>query len=376
MDLSLTGEQEALQRSVRSLCEDRFTTAAARACEEDPAAANAIYGELAAMGLGGILIGEQAGGLALGMTELVVAQMELGRALVPMLFTESTVLAARLLAACEDETAQAVLSSLASGEAYASCAWQEPGGLSPDGAHATRLSGEGKALRLDGAKLFVPEAGRVDYLLVRASDAAGEPALCIVERSAAGIARTDLSNMADLSMANVAFTGTPVLTVAARGTAALAAWDAGLTAMKIAVAAQAVGGADKALEMARDYACTRQQFGQPIGAFQSIAHYLADAAVNVEGARMLTFRAASAADDGDPSATWADLAKMKACQVYRDVSALSIQIHGGIGFTLEADPQLYYRRAKHLQLMYGDPLDLQERAGEALISGAHRVLEA
>ena len=207
-------------------------------------------------------------------------------------------------------------------------------------------------------------------------DAAGEPALCIVERGAAGMTCADLPNMADLSMANVAFTGTPVLTVAARGTAALAAWDAGLTAMKIAVAAQAVGGADKALEMARDYACTRQQFGQPIGAFQSIAHYLADAAVNVEGARMLTFRAASAADDGDPSATWADLAKLKACQVYRDVSALSIQIHGGIGFTLEADPQLYYRRAKHLQLMYGDPLDLQERAGEALISGAHRVLEA
>ena len=78
----------------------------------------------------------------------------------------------------------------------------------------------------------------------------------------------------------------------------------------------------------------------------------------------------------DPAGTWADMAKMKACQVYRDVSALSIQIHGGIGFTLEADPQLYFRRAKHLQLMYGDPLDLQERAGDALIAGTHKVLEA
>jgi alkylation response protein AidB-like acyl-CoA dehydrogenase len=376
MDLSLTGEQEALQRSVRSLCEDRFTTAAARACEEDPAAANAIYGELAAMGLGGILIGEQAGGLALGMTELVVAQMEFGRALVPMLFAESTVLAARFLADSNDPTAQAVLESLAMGARSASSAWQEDGRPAPNDPQGTTLVDRDGTLRLDGAKLFVPEAARADYLLVLASDAGGQPALCIVERGAAGMTCTDLPNMADLAMANVAFAATPVLAVAARGTAALAAWDAGLTAMKIAIAAQAVGGAEKALEMARDYACTRQQFGQPIGAFQSIAHYLADAAVNVEGARMLTFRAASAADDGDPSATWADLAKMKACQVYRDVSALSIQIHGGIGFTLEADPQLYYRRAKHLQLMYGDPLDLQERAGEALISGAHRVLEA
>ncbi|MDD3445004.1 MAG: acyl-CoA/acyl-ACP dehydrogenase [Zavarzinia sp.] len=376
MDLSLTEEQVALQDSVRALCEDHFTTAKVRACEKDPSEADAIYGDLAAMGIGGIIVDEAADGLSLGLTELVVAQSELGRALVPVLFTESTVFAARVLADSDDETAKAVLASLPMGEKRATCAWQEAGRPALDGPQGVTVSGEGDSLTLSGAKCFVPEAARADYILVHASDASGAPVLCIVEKGAAGIAFTGLDNMADLAMANVAFSGTPVLAVAARGDAALAAWEAGLAAMKVAIAAQAVGGAEMILHISRDYASTRTQFGQPIGAFQAIAHYLADAVVNVEGARMLTYRAAAAADDGDPFATWADLAKMKACQVYRDVSALGIQIHGGIGFTLEADPQLFYRRAKHLQLMYGDPLDLQERAGDAFISGAHKVLEA
>lgn len=376
MDLSLSGEQEALQRSVRSLCEDRFSTAAMRVCEDDPAAASAIYEALYALGLGGILIREENGGLGLGMTEMVVAQAELGRALVPLLLTESAVFAATLLADSTDETARGVLAALATGEKRATCAWQESGRGPLAASQATRLTMTGGTARLSGEKSFVPEARLADCILVHAHDHAGNPALCLVECGAAGIAISDQPNMADLAMADLRFTDTPVLAVAAQGGAALAAWDRAQTAMKIAIAAQAIGGAEKALTMARDYAATRQQFGQPIGAFQSIAHYLADAAVNVEGARMLVYRAASAADDGDPAGTWADMAKMKACQVYRDVSALSIQIHGGIGFTLEADPQLYFRRAKHLQLMYGDPLDLQERAGYALIAGTHKVLEA
>lgn len=373
MDLSISEEQDALQRSVRALCDDRFPTSAVRACEQNPAAASAIYDDLFAMGLGGILIDENAGGLSLGLTEMVVTQMELGRALVPMLFAESTVLTSGILAHSNDAAVRALLPQLASGEKRASCAWQEQGRPLPNSAQATQLSDGGT---LDGTKVLVADADMVDYLIVLASDTAGQNAWCLVARDAAGIERVDLPNMADLSMANVTFVQTPVLATIARGDAATAAWEQAQTAMKIAIAAQAVGGAEKALEITRDYACTRQQFGQPIGAFQSIAHYLADAAVNVEGARMLVYRAAAAADHGEPAETWADLAKMKACQVYRDVSALAIQIHGGIGFTLEADPQLYYRRAKHLQLMYGDPLDLQERAGEALISGTHKVLEA
>ncbi|WP_170304589.1 acyl-CoA dehydrogenase family protein [Croceicoccus estronivorus] len=376
MDLSLTGEQEALQHSVRSLCEDHFTTAMVRACEDDAAQAAAIYDLLFAMGIGGIAIDEAAGGLSLGLTELVVAQSELGRALVPMLFTESTVMAARILANSGNDAAKALLASLAAGQTFASCAWQEDGRPALDAPQAVAASGQASSLVLNGTKTFVPEASRADILLVHASDPTGVLLLCIVERDARGISFTELPNMADLSMASVTFDNTPVMITAASGQEAIGAWEAGLTAMKIAIAAQAVGGAQRILEMTRDYACTRHQFGQPIGSFQSIAHYLADAAVNVEGARMLTYRAAAAADDGDPAATWADLAKMKATQVYRDVSALGIQVHGGIGFTLEADPQLFYRRAKHLQLMYGEPLDLQERAGAALIAGTHKVLEA
>lgn len=377
MDLGLTGEQDALQRSVRSLCEDRFTTTAARTCEDNPGVQPAIYDDLYGLGLGGILIAEQAGGLGLGMTDMAVVQSELGRALVPMLFSESTVLASTLLAGSDNDTAKALLAALVMGEKRAVCAWQDAEHSPAGGAQSARIAAAGyDTFTLTGDKSFVADAPFADTILVLASDENGDAVLCIVEAGAAGIAATAQPNMADLSLGHLRLAQTPVLAVVERGEAALAAWDKALTAMKIAVAAQAVGGAQQALDMAREYASTRQQFGQPIGAFQSIAHYLADAAVNVEGARMLVYRAAAAYDDGDPVATWADMAKMKACQVYRDTSALSIQIHGGIGFTLEADPQLYFRRAKHLQLMYGDPLDLQERTGQALIAGTHKVLEA
>lgn len=377
MDLGLTGEQDALQRSVRSLCEDRFPTAAARSCEDNPAVLPTIYDDLYALGLGGILIAEQAGGLGLGMTDMVIVQSELGRALVPMLFSESAVLAASALGRSDSDAAKDLLAALATGEKRAVCAWQNSDRSAPGGTQSARIevTPDG-TFTLDGDKSFVADTAFADSILVLASDDRGDAALCLVDSAAAGITASALPNMADLSLANLHFSEVPVVAVAARGDAARAAWDRALTAMKIAIAAQAVGGAQQALDMAREYASTRQQFGQPIGSFQSIAHYLADAAVNVEGARMLVYRAAAAYDDGDPVATWTDMAKMKACQVYRDTSALSIQIHGGIGFTLEADPQLYFRRAKHLQLMYGDPLDLQERTGAALIAGTHKVLEA
>lgn len=376
MDLSLTGEQEALQHSIRSMLEDKFPTSAARACELDPGNASGIYHELFKMGIGGILVDEDAGGLSLGLTDLAVTQVELGRALVPMLFAETTVFATKLLSGSQDEAARNILASIASGSATASCAWQEADRNGIGSVPNTLLTeGEG-GLRVSGEKMFVPEAGLADYLLVHARDSNGDVALCIVERTAPGITITDLPNLADLAMATIRFENAPVLALAGKGKSVTNSSEEALSAMQLAVAAQAVGGTERILEITREYASTRTQFGQPIGGFQAIAHMLAEAAVNLEGARLLVYRAAAAADEGESWISWAGMAKLKACQAYRDISAIAIQIHGGIGFTLEADPQLFYRRAKHLQLMYGEPLDLQERIGDALIAGSHRVLEA
>lgn len=349
MDLSLTQEQEALQQSVRSLLENRFPTTTARNCEVDPSQARPIYAALGELGLGGILVPECAGGLALGMTEMVVVQAELGRALVPLLFAQRIVAAAPMLNSWSDA-------------AQVACAF--------DG--APRLNGE----RLNGDGGAVVEAAEAGRLLVLAVDSEGAPLLCVVDRNAAGLVLTDLPNLADQSMQHIRFEYAPVSAIIARGSEAARLHDQARARLRIAIAAQAVGGAERILAITRDYATTRQQFGQPIGGFQAIAHMLADAAVHVAGARILVYRAAAAADEGEDFAVWADLAKMKACQTYRDASAMAIQVHGGIGFTLEADPQLFYRRAKFLQLMFGDPMTLQDNAGAALLSGKHKVLEA
>jgi alkylation response protein AidB-like acyl-CoA dehydrogenase len=128
----------------------------------------------------------------------------------------------------------------------------------------------------------------------------------------------------------------------------------------ILAAAQAAGGAQRSLELTVAYAKEREQFDKPLGAFQAIAHYLADAATQVEGGATLVYEAAWAHSEGKPIARLAPMAKLFMCQVYRDVTAMSLQVFGGVGFTIEYDAQLYFRRAKQLQLNWWDSRTLEE----------------
>ena len=372
MNLSLTEEQEMLRTSIRSICEDHFTTQTVRECENNPQAASSLKSMLAEMGVGALLIPERLGGLGLGMADAVVVQSELGRALAPLQFTETNVLGASVFAHTASTVSEEIMSALRSGALDLASAWQDSDdGLDPFGEAAVVLAGEA----LNGRRAYVGHApGLTEKLIVPARDESGAPVLCLIDGGGKGVLATSTPNLADAPMAALRFEDAPCI-VLCKDEDARRIWAIAFDRMLIALAAQAVGGAERALEIATEYAKTREQFGQPIGSFQAIAHYLADAAVNVEGARFLTFRAAAAADDGDDVSTWAAMAKLKACKTFRDVSALCIQIHGGIGFTLEADPQLFYRRAKHLQLIHGDPMALEERIGRAVTSGQHKALQ-
>jgi alkylation response protein AidB-like acyl-CoA dehydrogenase len=135
------------------------------------------------------------------------------------------------------------------------------------------------------------------------------------------------------------------------------------------VAAQAVGGADRALEITVRYANEREQFDRPIGAFQAISHYLADGATSVSGARTLVHEAAWARANGKSVARLAPMAKLFACQTYRDVTAMCEQVHGGYGFTIDFDIQLFFRRAKQLQLSWWDTRYLEELVAAAVLDG-------
>src|SRR5205823_6791652 len=129
----------------------------------------------------------------------------------------------------------------------------------------------------------------------------------------------------------------------------------------ILLAAQASGGARHALEITVQYAKDRQQFDKPLGAFQAIAHYLSDAVTTVDGAETLVYEAAWARDAGKPETRrLAPMAKLFACQTFRDVTAMAQQVFGGVGFTVEYDIQLYFRRAKQLQISSWNDRYLEE----------------
>ena len=137
----------------------------------------------------------------------------------------------------------------------------------------------------------------------------------------------------------------------------------------ILLAAQAMGGAERALEMTVGYAKERTQFDKPLGAFQSIAHYLADAATAVDGGKTLVYQAAWARSAGRPVERLAPMAKLFACQTFRDLTAMGQQVFGGVGFTVEYDIQLYFRRAKQLQMTWWDGRYLEELVAASVLDG-------
>lgn len=377
MDLDLTEEQELLRDALRGLCTAESGTNVVRAAELNPKAAASFKDSLANMGIPGLRIAPEQGGSGLGMTELVVANIELGRAMAPGPYFENGVVSASLLSALSGDVAKALLGGIADGSKTIITAWQEDEGRIDPAMMLASVSGENGAYRLNGKKQFVPHLDFADKLLVLARHP-GNPdrrVVCVVDPADASIGKTAQPNLADEPLTTLRFSNTPVETVIGLDGDVDAAWEKAFNDCMIGMAALAVGGAERILEITVQYACEREQFGKPIGSFQAIAHYLADAAVQVEGARTLVYRAASAADEGAPFRHYALMAKLKACKVYRDVSATSIQVHGGLGFTLEADPQLFFRRAKHYQLMYGDPAWLERKIADGLFSGQHPVFD-
>jgi len=139
----------------------------------------------------------------------------------------------------------------------------------------------------------------------------------------------------------------------------------------ILLAAQAMGGAQRALEMTVQYAKERQQFDKPLGAFQAIAHYLADASTTVDGGTTLVYEAAWARAAGKRVHRLAPMAKLLACQTFHDVTAMAQQVYGGMGFTIECDIQLYFRRAKQLQMTWWDGRYLEELIARDTLDGGH-----
>jgi len=363
MNLDFTEEQGLLRDTVRGLCADLIDARQLRALERDARGYSvALWQALGETGITGVVVPEPFGGVGLGLIECAIVHEELGRALAPTPHLPSCVLSARLIALAGSEAQQAAwLPALAAGQRIVVTAWQEPGNSADIARVALSARHEDGRIVLDGVKTLVPCANSADALLVIAR-LEGELAALLVPLDSAGITLADLPNHADQKLMRVEFARVAVDAAARLAGAPLAAaWERATHETQVALAAESIGGAQRMLEMATDYAKLRVQFGQPIGGFQAIAHDLANAATEVEGTRYLVYQAAWAADSGRPFERLALMAKLQAGAVFRRVTWKGVQIHGGLGFSLDADPQLFYRRAKHQQLMYWDPAWLERR---------------
>jgi alkylation response protein AidB-like acyl-CoA dehydrogenase len=375
MDLDFTSEQDLLRDMVRGICERHCGLDEVRKLENDPIGYSpALWTALGELGLLGLTIDEEYGGSGMTMLDGVVVYEEFGRTLVSTPHFVSAVLAAGLISRSGNaELKSAWLPKIASGEAIVTVGSLEPDSSFGPSGIALTATGDGTGYRLSGVKRHVPFAGAASHIVVLARtndtrDADGVVAV-IVDSSAAGITAEQQLTVASDPQFKVTFDNVAVgadAVVLSAGTA-WAAWHETMLDAIILQAAQAAGGARAALQLARDYANTREQFDKPLAAFQAISHYLADGITAVDGAQTVAWEAAWARDEGRSVEKLAPVAKSFAGQTYRKVTATAVQIFGGNGFTVEFDIQLYFRRAKSLQVNNWDERYLNELIAAAVL---------
>ncbi len=280
MDLDFTPEQDMLREAVAGVCARYCGLDVVRQMEDDPIGyPDKFWAQLGELGLLGMTLPEEHGGSGMTMLDAVVVYTELGRALAPSPHFVSSVMSGGVLAhAGSAEQRAEWLPRIAAGEAILTPAWLEPsGGFGPEGVHLAATA-DGDGWRLDGAKRHVQFAKAADRLLVLARTGDG-PSLFLVDPQAPGVTLTQQMTIASDTQYRVDFDGVQVGADALVGTDgdAWATWDTVMHDGIILLAAQAVGGAQYAHAITAQYAKDRFQFDKPLGAFQSIAHYLSDA---------------------------------------------------------------------------------------------------
>jgi alkylation response protein AidB-like acyl-CoA dehydrogenase len=373
LDLEFDQEQELLRQTVRDVLSKHCGLDVVRQMEDDPVGyPEALWTQLAELDLIGLLLPEEHGGAGMTLVEGVALYEELGRALAPVPHFVSAVMSGGFLAAAgSDAQKERWLPSIAAGTAIFTPAWLEPeNGFTPRGVELEATPSDG-GFRLSGVKRHVLFAAAADRLVVlaRTGDEAEAIDLFLVDPKAAGVTLRQQFSIASDTQYEVSFADVVVGEADRIGPAGSGwgAWQGVLQDGLVLLAAQAVGGARYALEITTQYAKDRKQFDKPLGAFQALAHYLADAVTNLDGAEQLVHEAAWAGATGRPLTSLAPMAKVFACSTFRDITAMAQQLFGGIGFTLDFDIQLYFRRAKQQQLIWSDDRVLQDAVAAALL---------
>ena len=359
MNLGTSTEQRELRESVRRFLAERASLTRVRELMEtaDGTDPDVWRQASAQLGLPGIAVPEEYGGAGFSFAEQAIVLEELGAALFTGPYLASAVLAATALLASDDtEAKKDLLPGIAAGETVATLAFTEDdGSWDPNAIRLAATQNNGTGWRLDGHKSFVLDGHAADLILAVAVTQTGQLSLFAINNTAAGLTRRALPTLDQTrKLARLTFNQTPARLVGEHG-AARAVLDHTLDVAAVALAAEQLGGAQRALDMAVDYAKVRQQFGRPIGSFQAIKHRCADLLLEVESLRSAVGYAAAAVAAGSTEVpVLASILGAYASEVYSHVAGENIQIHGGIGFTWEHDAHLYLKRAKASELFLGD----------------------
>ncbi len=366
MDLGLTEIQQMLRNSAREFLTQECPLALVRELEEsNQGHSEALWQQVVRLGWTGLVFPEEFGGTGANFADLAVLLEEMGRSLFPTPFFSTVVLGGlTVLDAGSDLQKQQIIPGICDGSHLVTVALLETeGSYQSWGVHMT-ASSSGSGYILNGTKLFVPDADVSQSILVVArtkesDDAYDGITIFMVPADSDGITVRLLNSIGgerycEIEFDNVIVPGANIIGGIDTG------WPIVEKMLLRAVAAnclEMLGGAEAVLDMTVEYAKQRTQFGRPIGSFQAIQHHCANMASDVEGSRHMAYQAAWRISENLQCSKEVAMAKVWITGAYSRICSTAHQCHGAIGFTKEHNLQLYTRRAKVQQLMYGDVHD-------------------
>ena len=363
MDLGLNEVQQMLKASAQEFLSQECPLTFVRTMEEDPRGyTDGLWRQIVNLGWTGLAFPERYGGTEGSFFDLAVLLEEMGRALCPGPFFSAVVLGGlAVLDAGTDAQKQDILPRICAGDLTMTLALTEPSvSYEPSGVE-TAAERQGDSYLISGTKLFVPDAQAADILLVVArtsseSDPAQGLTVFLVPSDSSGISITTLNTIASDRQCQVVLDQVSVPAGSTLGPVG-EGWPVVARTLQRATAGRCVemlGGAGAVLDMTVEYVKQRTQFGRPIGSFQAVQHHCSNIALDVEGCRNISYKAAWRVSEGGPSDRDVSMAKAWVNGAYDRVCATAHQCHGAIGFTKEHDLQLFTRRAKVQELTYGD----------------------
>ena len=363
MDFHFTEEQKILQKTARDFLQSECPSSFVLEMEADETGyTQGLWNKMAELGWMALIIPEEYEGVGGNLLDLVVMMEEMGRFCLPGPFFSTVLGSLSIMEAGSEEQKKNFLPEVGTGESILTMALSEPGNSKYD---PFLIEAEAEAKKdgfiINGTKLFVPDAQLVDYLVyvARTSGSPGDMegiSLFMVDSKTPGISILPMKTLAgdkqfEVKFEEVAISGDYLLGPLNQGGVIL---EQVLQKGAICKCAEMLGGAQKVLDMATEYAKEREQFGRPIGSFQAVQHHCSNMLMDIEGSRYITYKVAWMLNQGISCAKQVHAAKAWTSEAYKRVVGLGHQIMGATGYIIEHDMPLYSRRAKIAELALGD----------------------